>query len=78
MARRRTVGEIKRMLKRRLLSASRDEVLNVADDLREFAVANEFYCYRSVDRIASDLLLTQGMDRSQIESAIRRQSQRRR
>lgn len=78
MAKRRSIAELRRNLKRRLLSASLDQVERTARDLREFAVASRFYRGFSVGYIEENHYITGAMSRIAIEDAIRGQGARRR
>lgn len=71
----RPLWELKRELKRRLRAMRPYQVNAIVDDLREFAVAQNFF----KDKDAIDTILTFGVarayDRAAIELAIRNQAQ---
>lgn len=77
MAKRRSIAELRRALKRRLLHADIDQVERTARDLRSFAVASRFYAGYSIESIEGRGLAG-ALDRSGVECAIRNQSARRR
>lgn len=78
MARKRSVADLRRMLKRRLASAELHEIERTAVDLRNFAIASRFFDGFSVGYIEESVDLTRAVNRLGIEDAIRSHSVRRR
>lgn len=78
MAKRRSIAELRRSLKRRLLHADQREIEKTARDLRSFALASAFFDGYSTEGIALHNDLAQALDRGRIETIIRSQSTRRR
>lgn len=78
MARRRSIAELRRALRRRLLHADQREIERVARDFRAFALASAFFDGDGIDYIANENDLAKALDRGRIETIIRSQSTRRR
>ena len=78
MARRRSIAELKRALKRRLMRADQYQVSRAAMDLRAFALTTAFFNGDSMEGIAMHHPLAQAMDRGTIERIVRNNSARRR
>jgi len=79
MARKRSIAELTRNLRRRLLSADSTTIEQTAMKFRELAVVTRFtvgYC--TVTQLAETEPITQALDRNDIEAIIRRQTVRRR
>ena len=71
MAKRRSLAELRRQLKRRLRGTDPDVVMRVCRDLREFAVAHKFYDGYSTAYMAESEYITRAMSRDDIERAVR-------
>ena len=76
--RRRTLSEAKRSFLRRLETVSTYEVGRIADEVRRYAIARAFFSGESVEWLAGSSDLCQAFDRSDVETAIRRQGRPRR
>lgn len=78
MARQRSIAELKRSLKRRLLAADLKTTNAVVSDLRSFAVAYQFLDGYSIPGTLLYSPVTKAFEASDVENAIRNQSRRRR
>lgn len=74
----RSVSDLKRALKRRLMRLPQHKVDSICYEFRQFAVASEFFDGSSIENVVKDNLNARPFGQSDVERAIRVQSERRR
>lgn len=78
LKRQRSVSDLKRALKRRMMRLPQHKVDFICYEFRQFAVASEFFDGSSTENIVKDSINARAFDQREVERAIRVQSERRR
>lgn len=78
MANRRSISELKRALKRRLMREPNWKISRIAEEFRQFSIASQFFAGDSIANDISQSTAARAYTQADIERAIRAQSERRR
>lgn len=76
--RQRSVADLKRALKRRMMRLPQYKVDGIAHEFRQFAIASEFFDGSSVENVIAGNMNARAFVVTDVERAIRMQSERRR